>query len=1052
MASALALRQPEVLPPQTVSGVPDAHPMGGAMVVYVLNPMAPQIGLRRFGRCEGLTVNQVVERAGWRLAGSHVCMRNGELVHPDMLDVALIGKADLVVLIRLPEGAKGGASQILGMVAMIALALTAPYLAGLALGGTLAAGTGAYAIAFAGITWGSLATVGIVLAGSMIISALLPKPKALTNNNTDATSNPVYSLSAQSNTARLLQKIPERFGTLKFKPDLAAQASFDFINSEQELNEEFCLGMGEFEIHEIGISNNPIWVDGAYTGSYPEIVLQFMPPGTPNTLFTDNVVTSVDVSSIELLGTNQDGYDWSGPFVLNPSDTLCHRIEVDFSAPAGLFSVDNSGNLKAAGASFTVQVQLIDDIGIPVPGHDWQTVITEALSQSNRSQIRQSYGADLTPGRYRVRFERTNEKATDLNTQDQIAILAMRGFLPNAPARYDVTCIALKARSTKNLNGTSAQQFYVMATRKLPIWNPETRVWSAPTATRSIAAAAAYLCRAQNGLRRTDNKVDLDKLWALDAIWAARNNYFDGTFDDGGSAWTNLQAILRVGRAEPLRVGRYITFNRDEPKIIPRAAFSPANMLPGTFNIDYLTWDENAKDGVWIDYIDSRNWEPNSVYCALPDSTTDPNDAPHISIVGITVRQHAWEEGMFIAACNRWRRKFPNFRTEMEGRVCFRGDKIAIAHWLPVWGGSGAMVDLGEDDAGDIVTLSEPWDHQQQLDDGPKLFRCATPDGQVYGPVTCDLLDDGKITGQAVIRMTQTAIVSRGKYAGQHPRDWPVWEGGGLGYERPHCAWGTGTLQPTDALMVAMKPESGMNVTMAAVIDDMRVHYADGTIPPLDPDDVTPAPPDETNPPIAPSPDDLVITGVTVREISQSGGVTVPTVLAFTVEGAPRAASFDARWKWSDAADYQPIRTGFARTFQFAAVTASLTLQVRAEGQSGFGPWFDVSYEAAGVPSNPINGSNDIVVTTVYSWVADTTDGSWTWAAIDGALSYLVVTQLTPHGGGVWQNRGSTSVTSTAFTVSQDAFAFLDERPDAVRIGVKPVFANGSPIEFIFST
>jgi len=332
------------------------------------------------------------------------------------------------------------------------------------------------------------------------------------------------------------------------------------------------------------------------------------------------------------------------------------------------------------------------------------------------------------------------------------------------------------------------------------------------------------------------------------------------------------------------------------------------------------------------------------------------------------------------------------------------------------------------------------------------LFRCATPDGQVYGPVTCDVLDDGEITGQAIIRVTQTAVVSRGKYAGQHPRDWPVWEGSGLGYERPRCSWGTGTLQPMDALMVAMKPESGMNVTIAAVIDDLRVHYADGTIPPLDPDDVTPEPPTETNPPVMPGADNLTITGVSVREISQSGGVTTPTALAFTVQGASQAVTFDAQWKWNDADDYQPKVEGLARTFQIAAITAQLTLQVRAEGQSGFGAWFDVSYIASGVPSDPRAGTNDIVITTITHWVDATTDGSWTWGAIDGATGYLVVVQITPGGGGAWQDRISNSVTDLAFTVSQDAYPFLAERPDAVRIGVKPVFANGTPADFVYST
>jgi hypothetical protein len=1037
--------------------VPQPGASTGAILVHIVNPLSPDLGARRFSDCAGFSVLEAVERAEWTLRPSTVLIRGGEMVRRAAWDQEVIGPHEIVFLITLPLGGGKSGSQIFAVVASIALALFAPELAVSLLGQDLAG-----SVAFAGVTWGNLATVGIVLAGQTLISALLPHPKPAVTSpaNTGAAQSPTYSLSAQSNQARLYAAIPERFGQTKFLPDLCSAAYFDFVNSQQELKEEFCVGIGDYSIDEMGISNTPFYQDGAPTGAYTEIEYQLLPPGTTNTLFSNNVVTSADVSNMELIGNNEAGYDWLGPFPLNPTTTLAQRIEVDLSMPGGLFAIDDSGNLKSATASFEVDVQVIDDAGTPSGG--WASVISETLTLSSRDAIRTTYGHDLDPARYQVRFRRTNSKATDLNTQDGMALLAMRGYLPNVAGQADTYRIAIKARSTQNLNGDSAQKFYVIATRKLPLYDADTGTWSAPTATREIAPAAAYLCKATNGLRRADNQTDLDKLDYLDGIWQSRGDKFDGTFDDGGAAWTALQALLRVGRAEPLRVGRYITFNRDEPKAAPRGYFSPANMLAGSFNVDHVMYDANSTDAVWVAYIDARSWTPQKVLCALPDSVTSEDDAPTVDFsLGVTDRDHAWREGMFIVACNRWRRRMPNFLTELEGRANFRGDRITIAHWMMGWGASGQALYIDPDDAGDIVTLSEPWDTLNTLGDDAKILTLVTPDGQAFGPVTVDLVDDGADTGRAQVRLTQTATVTQGKYAGQQPRDWLVWDDAGLTMERPRAAWGTATNRPLDALMLSMKPQSGMRVQMAAVIDDARVHYADGTIPPLEGD--TPAPPAESVIPSLAQPDDLAVTGVILREVSQAGGLPQSNAIAVTVQGAPNAASFDAQWKWGDAADYEPLKTGLKRTFNITAVAGTLTIRVRAEGLSGIGDFHEQTITAEALPPAP--GGDDAypsvgAVSNPTLWdrtnLSDPDDptsfpvpAEYSWDAVDTAIKYLVQVEMKHESDAEdWSVFISYYTTATDIFVS---YAYTGTTfPLRQRVGVKAVYVAGTSPAFTY--
>lgn len=902
----------------------------GAVLVHVVNPHAPRLGARYHGHCEGLTVSEAIAQAGWVIPWNTILVRGDQPVKRADWDTAIIGRDELVVLITQPL--KGGStSQTLAIVASIALALAAPQI-GVALLGEQLAGTAIVA----GVTYGSLATVGVVLAGQMLISALLPHPKPF---QTSTNQSPTYSLGAQSNAARLLQSKPERFGLFRWLPDLASAPYFDFTASQQNLYQEFDLGMGWYRIDEVGVANNAIWrrdeahPDGDYTGTYPEIELQFLNPGGTNTLFPNNVVTSSDVSNITLIGSNEPDYDWVGPFITNPSTTKASRLAIDIAFPAGLFKL-NGSKLDNATASFSVEAQPIDDEGLPSGART--AIITPTITMATRDAVRTTFDATVAPGRFQVWIKRTNEKSEDANTSDTMVALAMRAFLPSQGTRASTTVVAMKARSTKNLSGDGAQKFYVIATRMLPIYNLVTGIWSEPVATRSISAAAAYICRAQNGLRKPDSKIDLRMLFGtLEPVWTARGDTFDGAFDTAGSAWSALQQVLRCGRAEPLRAGRFITFNRDQPKTVPRGGFDPLNMTAGSFNIDMTMQDASSLDALWIDYVDERNWQPASVFCALPGSTVSPNDAPRVQWLGIVKRDQAWREGMFLCAVNRYRRKFPNFSTEMDGRFFMRGDKTTVCHWLPGWGAAASVIALKRDAGGDILTLDQPWTAPNQFNTDQKLIALWTPDGRKYGPVRMELIDDGTDSGEAVVRLLETAGVLVGRYAGQQPRDWPQFNGGPQ-MDMPRATFGTATQKPLDALIVSMKP-SGTTCGVATVIDDPRVHTADQGEPPA-----------EVNPPGSPVGESLVINNILIGEVADGSG---GTQLNIVIVGAPDAITFDIDTSWAEAPDMTSL-LGQPRQSTQPSMEGTVVISARAVGASGGGPWFtpDMPFEATGVP------------------------------------------------------------------------------------------------------
>lgn len=884
-----------------------------ARVLHVRNVMAPQIGAQAATEAaDGLTVSEVIRSQGWRLSPRTVLVRGGELVKRADWDTVPLGANDDALLIAIPAGDQGGsgqqASQILTVLAQIA------------------------AVVFLGPIYGTLAAAAIGVAvgvGSALVQSVIFQPKKQAPFEQQGPISPTYSLQAQTNQARIGAAIPEVFGRHKIICDLISQPYTDFASdNEQTIYELFAVGVGDYDIEEIGVAKNPVW-DGSPTGSYPGLEFEIVSPGSAVTLFPDNVETSTEVESIELIGSDQPGYDWSGPFVVNGSGTQASQIAVDIALPTGLFKVNEStGALLSATVSFRFEAQEIDDAGAPVGSY--ATIIDQTLTMSARDATRRTFTATVTPARYRIRGKRTNAKG-DPATSDTLYWFGLRAFLPSTRVYGDMTIIAVKAKATDHLNGTTAQQFYAIVTRKLPTYDPDLETWSANTATRRIADAAAYLIRSSNNGGMADSAIDLARLYELQDTWTLRGDHFDGVFDQRQTFWENLYAILRAGRAIPIIAGPVITFVRDEPKTVYRCAFTPRNMLADSFVNDYRVYSGLAPDAVVVDYFDSRDWAARSVFCSFGDSTTTESAAPRISLFGVTERDHAWREGIYALADDRYRRITATFDTELDGRVCFKGDLVKVSHWSAEWGSSFQVIDAVDDGGDDLLTLSDPWTIPAGHELDTLFATITTPDGQIYGPVEFDLVDDGATTRQAQIKLTTTYSVTLGLYAGDVPSDWPVWAGAGLQQERPRAMLGVATMVPQAMLVQSMKPSANGRVTITAVLENALVHAADD-------DD----PPDEDFPPDAPVQADLTITGLTLQLVEQSSSV----IVTVTVRGAVDAVSFESRWKWVDAVDYGPTIAVAGRTFFITAEVADLIIQVRAIGKSGVGNWFSAATSA----------------------------------------------------------------------------------------------------------
>ncbi|MBW4789114.1 DUF1983 domain-containing protein [Alcaligenes faecalis subsp. faecalis] len=759
-------------------------------------------------RREGLVIGR-----GRRLIRPHafIVQVNGKWLVQDQWAYRL-GADDVVLVALLPAGG-GGGSNPLQIVAMVALAAAVIYT-----GGAAAAAYGAATGVAAGTTTlgmsvvGALASAAVAVAGGLLMSAIFPPAKPPSTMAREQAS-PTYTIGAQGNTARLMESIPVQYGRFRVYPDFAAQPYTELDSNQTYLYQLFCLGQGEYDIEEIRVEDTPI-------GNFAEVQYEVVRPGEKVTLFPDNVVSSTAVQSIELKGPNEEGAAMVGPFVANPAGTTTNRIAVDIVLPAGLFYANDDGGLDSRSVSWSIQAQLIDDqgssVGSPI------VLGSETYSAATNTPQMMTYRYEVPEGRYQVSAVRTSNKDTNSRSGNTLQWGGLRAYLPDHRDYGNLTLLAVVMRATNNLNQSTARRINVIATRKLPTWDP-VGGWSlGVAATRNPAWALADVCRnPEYGRGLPDSRINLTALYRLAQIWGGRGDTYDGVFDTATTLWDALTRIARVGRAMPMYYAGVIDFIRNEPKTVKTQMFTPGNMVTNTFSIDYVFPEHDSPDHVIVEFINEETWQPDEVVCALPGSAML---RPYrLQIPGIVQRDQAWREGISLAAQNRDQRRFVSFQTELEGHIPRYGDLVEISHDVPKWGLSGFIEDYNPDTK--TLTTSEPlewWPGENHY------INLRKKDGSPDGPFRV-------VAGSHDREMVIADLID----------GYMVFVSDGQGEEFTYYQFGPGERRSLLAQAVSATPDEQDHVALDFVNYAESVHVAEngGAVPPPNPSSLLPMTP-----------------------------------------------------------------------------------------------------------------------------------------------------------------------------------------------------------------
>lgn len=624
-----------------------------------------------------------------------LCRVNGREVMRREWPALKIGRLDVVQFVDLPPplaGGNNGFLQIGALVLALAAAVAAPYIAPFLIGG-----------ATSGLLF-SATVAGIGLAGAALSYGLVslfasPQPTQQQQTAIGDTSLPVsptYSLSNQGNTARLGQPVPELHGRQKVFPDQAGAAYSRFVDNDQFLHQLLVVTVGECEVESVLIGDTPIESFG------DDIDYEIVEPGDlPDSALVDaRWLVSTDVGEPELLPS-----ETTGPFAVNPPQTLVQTIELDFVAPRGLFHAVVSGSSQvydSNGVSVDIESLLIDDDDAPLGS--WTAVATFAPSDTKNIPQRYTETYDLgAPGRYQIRVTRTDSTHGTSEWGEDITWTGLRGLQAIEPRTFaDVTTLAIRMKATGGITALNSRKVAVIATRKYHQWDGS-QFLDTMVASRNPCYAFAYIARARNGARLDDGAIDLDGIFGNfnefeDAGWT-----FDFTFDSTIDCSEALRRVAASVVAERVVQGGKLSLVRDVQAAAPTMMFTPRNIMPGSLRIEYAMVDSTSADGITGQYIDAVTWKPRELTVAYPDSAQERLTT--YQAYGVTGRDQLNVVLTNLVRGNRLRRRLITWQCSMEGLALQYGDSVRLAYDFPAWGQTAEIV--AWDDPTHTATLSD---------------------------------------------------------------------------------------------------------------------------------------------------------------------------------------------------------------------------------------------------------------------------------------------------------------------------------------------------------
>jgi len=595
-----------------------------------------------------------------------------------MLWHAVRPKAGARVTIRaLPAGGGGGGGKqtIIAIAAIVAVAVIAPYVSGLAVeAGFSTAAANAIGGAVAGVAGAAISAIGAAL--------FAPSAPSFGFDNfrsNQAKESPTYSITGARNRANKFGPIPVVLGTHKVIPPYGAAPYTEVVGDDQYLRFVVCWGYGPVSVSDVRIGNTPI-------GNFEDVESEDDFTGTVDTLtLYPNDATQEDLN-ITL----------SDSFQTRRTDGEVDELGITITWPQGLVFFDTNGNRTNTSVTVTAEYQAVGDVSWT----SWFTTeYTDNTAEVKREAIRLT---GLTRDTYDIRLKVTLGETND-RRRDQTVWSALRSFKNEDPINLaGIAKSAYRIRASDQLNGV-VDQLNAIVSLQIPTWTGSG--WTVSTSTSSNPAAIFryILTGAPNESAVPSSQVDDDNLGEWYEFCETEGFTYNSVIDYRNTVRALLQDVAAAGRASPRIIDDQWGVIIDEPRSTIAQHFTPRNTsgfrgridfieTPHAYRVRFLNEDKEYREDERIVYDDGFD-------------STNATRFEVLQLAGQTNADNVYRAARYYLAGIRLRPETFTFQTDIEHIVCTRGDLIRFNHDVPQIGqGFGRLTAV----SGNDITLDEP--------------------------------------------------------------------------------------------------------------------------------------------------------------------------------------------------------------------------------------------------------------------------------------------------------------------------------------------------------
>lgn len=666
-------------------------------IAYQPHPIAPLYGRTGMvGLTDGTaTIRQVLLAADLDPYQPITIQLDGEMVEVSDWDVICPTEGQLLSVHATVQGG-GGGSNAIAIVAMIAIAVVAPYA-----GAAFASATvGAGAASFAAVSAVGAAVFSI--AGSLVIGALFaPKPPQISNNALPAVS-PTYSLTGGQNRARLYEPMPVVFGEHRMFLDYSARPFTEYRGDDQYLYQIFNLGLGTLSASDYKIGTNDL-------SSYQDV--EFVQPDVNGRL--ENFPGNVD-SAPGAVVTQSAGA------ITRTTSANTYQIGIDLEAT--LYFANDQGGLSSRTVEIQVEIKESSAFtyfnpALTIYGDNAtydQTTGILTITGATQKPIRLSLLSSVAVGTYDVRLTRITNDSTNARESTSTSWSQLKSYQEDDSDYKGQNRVGLIIKASDQLNGV-VQTLSALVTAQATYWNGTAFVTGQtdnPAHLFMHFARGVYNSdgKLMYGVGLTDSQIDFDSLHVWAQFCAAEGLSFNGVLDSTQTASDLLNSIATCGLGSPTWASGKLGAVFDSRNASPVMSFGMSNIIRNTFEVAYLS--ENLAEEIIVRFANpAKDYEQDEVRTVAPNVTT-PLRTSSIDLFGCTDATMAGKFSNYLAAQQFYRRRRVTWESDFEGFVCQRGDVVLLSHDMTQWGYSGRFVSVDNN----VVTLDRTVPRQNQVE------------------------------------------------------------------------------------------------------------------------------------------------------------------------------------------------------------------------------------------------------------------------------------------------------------------------------------------------